>query len=60
MRRKSWPLQPQSRLFPVVAPSDVVPREAKPEIVRALVDLLLEAMRVDVNGGRDDEPEDHV
>ncbi|MCC6806142.1 MAG: hypothetical protein IT381_01855 [Deltaproteobacteria bacterium] len=52
----------QVMLFPPVARGDAVPAEAKEELVQALACLLLEAMKVatDVEGGRDDQHEDHA
>jgi hypothetical protein len=49
-------------LFPTVVQSETVPMEAKDEIVRALADLLLEALKVEtvVEGGGDDEHEGHA
>ena len=49
-------------LFPAIAQCDAMPIEAKREVVSALADLLLQALKAETNveGGRDDEPEDHV
>jgi hypothetical protein len=61
MRRKTQRLRRQVMLFPAVAKGETAPAEAKVAIVRALADLLLEALRAktDVEGGAD-EPEDHA
>jgi len=49
-------------LFPPIVQGETLPLEAKREIVRALADLLLEALKAEtgVEGGRDDEHEDHA
>jgi hypothetical protein len=63
MRRKTHRLRRQVMLFPAVAKGETAPAQARGEIVRALADLLLEALRVetDVEGGGDEhEPEDHA
>lgn len=62
MRRKTQPSRRQVMLFPAVAQGDMVPTEAKRELVQALAELLLEALKVETGaeGGRDDEHEDHV
>lgn len=65
MRRKTRTSRRQGMLFPPVAKGDKVPTEARREIVRALADLLLEALKAktSVEGGdRDDqhEHEDHA
>jgi len=58
MRRKTRTSRRQVMLFPPVEQSEPVPTEAKGELVRALADLLLAALKV-AEGGRDDEHEDH-
>ena len=62
MRRKTRTFRRQVMLFPPVVQGETVPLEAKREIVRALADLLLEALKAEtgVEGGRDDEHEDHA
>jgi hypothetical protein len=61
MRRKTHRLRQQVMLFPAVTKGETAPAHARVEIVRALADLLLEALRTqsDVEGGGD-EPEDHA
>jgi len=61
MRRKRRTSRKQAILFPAVAQSDTVPTEVKKEIVRALADLLLEALAVESAGeGGGNEPEDQA
>jgi hypothetical protein len=58
MRRKTQPLRRQVMLFPILVRGDVVPVEARDEVVGALADLLLEALDVRTNlEGGGDEPE---
>lgn len=61
MRRKQRTYRRQLMLFPPVAQGQTVPTEAKRELVRALADLLLQALQVEPGeeGGRDAEHEDH-
>ena len=51
----------QVTLFPAVVKGEWVAREAKGELVQAVADLLIEALKVDrdAEGGLDDEHEDH-
>ena len=62
MRRKTRTCRRQVVLFAPLARGDTVPTEAKGELIRALADLLLEALKVETRGegGRDDEHEDHA
>jgi hypothetical protein len=48
-------------LFPPVAQCQTVPTEVTRELIRALADLLLQALQVEpsAEGGSDDEHEDH-
>ncbi len=61
MRRKTRTCRRQVMLFPTVVQTETVPIEVKDEVVRALADLLLEALKVEtgMEGGVDDEHEDH-
>lgn len=61
MRRKTRTSRRQVTLFPAVAQGESVATEARGELVRAVADLLLEALKVDpdAEGGRDDQHEDH-
>jgi len=61
MRRKTRTSRRQVMLFPAAAQDDTVPTQVKRELVLVLADLLLEALKVQsrVEGGRDDEHEDH-
>ena len=62
MKRKRRTSRRQVMLFPPVTQREQIPTETTREIVRALADLLLEALNVKmrVEGGRDDEHEDHA
>lgn len=62
MRRKTRTSRRQVVLFPAAAQGGRVPTQAQHELVLALADLLLEALKVQtrVEGGRDDEHEDHA
>ena len=61
MRRKKRTYRRQLMLFPPVAQCQTVPTEVTRELIRALADLLLQALQVEpsVEGGRDAEHEDH-
>jgi hypothetical protein len=62
MRRTTRTSLRQVVLFPSVAQGDTVPMEDERELVRALGDLLLEALQgtTGVEGGGDEEREDHA
>jgi hypothetical protein len=62
MRRKTRTCRQQVMLFPTVVQNETVPTEVKDEVVRALADLLLEALKVETGteGGSDDEHEGHA
>ena len=62
MRRTTRTSLRQVVLFPSVAQGDTVPMEDERELVRALADLLLEALQgaACVEGGGDEEREDHA
>lgn len=61
-QRKTPTSRRQVMLFAPVAQGETVPTKVKHELVQALAGLLLEALTVatDVEGGRDDQHEDHA
>jgi hypothetical protein len=62
MKQKRRSFGRQVMLFPDAPKGDTVPAGAKRDLVQALADLLLEALKVQTRaqGGGDDEREDHA